>query len=72
VERYRRGPRLAVGEFIDWLTIKNQGESVVADIERIKTHPLVPRHIPVYGYIYQVETGGLVEVPEATQVGCAR
>lgn len=65
------GPGSRSGEFIDWLTIGNQGESVVADVERIKTHPLVPSHIPVYGYIYQVESGRLVEVPEATQAGRA-
>ncbi len=53
------------GEFIDWLTIKDQAESVATDVERIRTHPLVPRDIPVHGYIYQVETGRLVEVPES-------
>jgi len=53
------------GEFIDWLTIKDQAESVATDIERIRTHPLVPKNIPVYGYVYQVETGRLVEVPDA-------
>jgi carbonic anhydrase len=66
------GPGSRSGEFMDWLTIKNQSESVVADVERIETHPLVPRHIPVYGYIYQVETGRLVEVSEATHAGGAR
>ena len=65
------GPGSRSGEYIDWLTIEDQGASVIADVERIKTHPLVPRHIPVYGYIYQVESGRLVEVPEATQVGRA-
>jgi carbonic anhydrase len=65
------GPGSRTGEFIDWLTIKNQAESVVADVERIRTHPLVPGYIPVYGYIYQVETGRLVEVPAATQAGRA-
>jgi carbonic anhydrase len=65
------GPGSRSGEFIDWLTIKNQVESVVADVERIRQHPLVPPDIPIYGYIYQVETGRLVEVPRATQVGRA-
>jgi carbonic anhydrase len=65
------GPGSRTGEFIDWLTIKNQVESVVADVERIRIHPLVPQYIPIYGYIYQVETGRLVEVPQATQLGRA-
>jgi carbonic anhydrase len=59
------GPGSRQAEYIDWLTIKNLAESVATDVERIRTHPLVPKAIPVYGYIYQVETGRLVEVPEA-------
>jgi len=64
-----RGSRHA--DAVDWLTIQNQTESVVADVERIRSHPLVPKTIPVYGYVYQVETGRLVEVAEATKVGRA-
>jgi len=29
----------------------------------------VPRDIPVYGYIYDVRTGTLREVPRATAIG---
>jgi carbonic anhydrase len=58
-------------DFIDWLTIRDQAESVTTDIERIRKHPLVPREIPIYGYVYQVETGRLIEVPQATAVGRA-
>jgi carbonic anhydrase len=43
----------------------------VADVRRIRNHPLVPREIPIYGYIYDVKTGRLVEVAEATEVGKA-
>lgn len=66
------GPGSRQGEFIDWLTIKDQAESVATDVERIREHPLVPAEIPIYGYIYQVETGRLVEVPEATTRGRPR
>jgi carbonic anhydrase len=59
------------GDYIDWLTIKDQVESVTVDVNRIKTHPLVPNSVPVYGYIYDVKSGRLVEVPEATKVGAA-
>lgn len=65
------GPGSREGQFIDWLTIKEQAESVVADVERIRRHPLVPASIPIYGYIYHVESGRLVEVPRATEVGRA-
>ncbi len=56
-------------KYIDWLTIKNQEQSVLEDVIRIKSHPLVPSDIPVYGYIYDVKTGKLIEVPEATAAG---
>jgi carbonic anhydrase len=57
------------GDFIDWLTIKDQDESVVADVRHIRTHPLVPPEIPIYGFIYDVGTGRLNEVRKATEVG---
>ena len=57
---------------ISFLTISNLAGSVVEDVKRIKDHPLVPQHIPVYGYIYDVKTGNLIEVPEATTIGRAK
>src|SRR5258707_14898704 len=57
------------GDYIDWLTIADQRKSVVADVRRIRSHPLVPNEIPVYGYVYDVKTGRLIEIPEATEVG---
>ncbi|MBZ0160667.1 MAG: carbonic anhydrase [bacterium] len=65
------GPGSTEGAFIDWLTIGDQAESVCADVRRIRAHPLVPRDVPIYGYIYDVKTGQLVEVPEATRIGTA-
>ena len=60
------------GDFIDWLTIKDLAASVVVDVERIRQHPLVPRTIPIHGYIYEVTTGRLVELPRASELGRAR
>ncbi len=65
------GPGSTEGQFIDWLTIKEQSRSVAADVKRIRSHPLVPRDIPIYGYVYDVATGKLVEVAEATLAGRA-
>jgi carbonic anhydrase len=45
---------------------------VVEDVLRIHNHPLVPHDIPIYDYIYDVKTGQLFEVPEATTAGKAR
>ena len=57
------GPGSRQGDYIDWLTIRDQVESVQSDVERIRSHPLVPRSIALHAYIYQVETGRIVEVP---------
>jgi len=55
------------GKYINWLTFKDNAKSVVEDVQRIKNHPLVPKHIPVHGYIYDCKTGRLIEVPEASK-----
>jgi carbonic anhydrase len=65
------GGGCSAGHFVKWLTIKSQEESVTQDVKRIREHPLVPANIPIYGYIYDVTTGGLIEVPTATEAGRA-
>ena len=47
---------------IDWLTISDQTQAVIDDVNRIKEHPLVPDRIPVHGYLYDVRSGRLIEV----------
>ena len=66
------GPGSSDGKYINWLTIPDNAKSVVEDVTRIRNHPLVPGDIPIYGYIYDVKTGALVEVPEASKAGRAR
>ena len=66
------GPGSTEGSYIDWLTIADSTQSVVEDVTRIRNHPLVPGDIPIYGYIYDVKTGRLEELPEATQAGKVR
>jgi len=61
------GPGSSEGDFIDWLTIKSQTESVARDVRRIRSHPLVPGSVAIYGYVYDVKSGRLVEVPEAPE-----
>jgi carbonic anhydrase len=65
------GPGSTEGSYINWLTFTDNAKSVVEDVMRIRNHPLVPNDIPIYGYIYDVKSGKLVEVPEATTVGKA-
>lgn len=63
------GGSSGAAEYIEWLTIKDLKQSVVFDVTRIRTHPLVPATIPIYGYVYDVSSGKLIEVPEATEAG---
>ena len=66
-----KGPGSRAGEFIEWLTVKGQTQSVINDVERIRSHALVPHNIAIHGYIYDVGTGRLNEVTEATLRGAA-
>jgi len=66
-----KGPGSTEGDYIDWLTIADNARSVVADVARIRNHPLVPANVPIYGYIYDVRSGRLNEVAEATAAGKA-
>ena len=63
------GPGSTAGEKIDRLTIKDQAESVTEDVSTIRAHPLVPKDVAIYGQIYDVKSGRLIEVPEATEAG---
>lgn len=67
-----KGPGSRAGEFIEWLTVSDQQQAVLDDVQRIRNHPLVPGSIPIYGYIYDVASGKLLEVPGARQAGAAR
>jgi carbonic anhydrase len=64
-----RGPGSAEANYIDWLTISDNAQSVTEDVTRIRRHPLVPGRITIHGYIYDVTTGLLNEVSEATKAG---
>lgn len=57
------------GKYINWLIIKDQAQSVLEDVSRIRNHPLVPSAIPIFGYIYDVKSGQLMEVPTAIEAG---
>lgn len=65
------GPGSSEGDFIDWLAFPDETSSVVVDVARIRNHPLVPAYIPIHGYVYDVRSGKLIEVPEATRIGAS-
>jgi carbonic anhydrase len=67
-----KGPGSRAGEFIEWLTIADPQQAVVDDVTRLRNHPLIPKSIPIYGYVYDVATGKLNEVEGAKKAGAAR
>jgi carbonic anhydrase len=66
-----RGPGSNEGAYIGWLAIRDQAQAVIDDVERIRNHPLVPGSIPIYGFVYDVKSGKLLEVEGASAVGKA-
>jgi carbonic anhydrase len=65
------GPGSKAGDYIEWLTIRDQAQAVIDDVEHIRNHPLVPKSIPVYGFVYDVHSGKLIEVEGASAIGKA-
>ena len=59
------------GKYINWLTFTDNAKAVTEDVQRIRNHPLVPKNIPIHGYIYDCKTGLLSIVPEAAKAGQA-
>ena len=51
--------------------MKDNAAAVLADVRRIRSHPLIPKSIPIHGYIYDVRTGKLEEVLGAAGAGKA-
>ena len=68
----KHGHGASAGRFVKWHTIEDQPSSVTQDVRRIREHPLVAGHISIYGYVYDVHSGKLVEVAEATAAGRSR
>ena len=66
-----KGPGSRAGEYIEWLTIADPKQAVIDDVARIRNHPLVPRTIPINGFIYDVHSGKLLEVEGAQEAGKA-
>ncbi len=53
------------GRYINWLTISNLKDSVIEDVNRIRNHPLVSSKVSIWGFIYDVRSGKLIEVIES-------
>jgi carbonic anhydrase len=65
----KHGGGSVAGQYVHWHAFHDNPKSVTKDVQRIRNHPLVPGNIPIYGFIYDVKTGRLNEVAEATSAG---
>jgi carbonic anhydrase len=52
---------------IDFLPFTEVEQSVRDDVDFLKASPLIPRDIPIRGFVYDVKTGRLTEVAEAAR-----
>lgn len=66
------GPGSSEGQYINWMTIADPKRCLIDDVRRLRNHPLVPPVITIYGFMYDVATGALLEDAEASTVGRAR
>ncbi len=66
------GSGTSEAQYIDWLTIQHQEETIAEDIQRLRRHPLVPPWIPILGFLYEVHSDALHPVPVADSVGMAK
>ena len=55
----------AQGYKMKWYTFSNLKESISEDLEKIKNHPLIPKNINIYGFIYDAKTGKLQPIEPA-------
>ena len=62
-EKLRKQTGAAVVAPARFYAFSNPEENVREQVQKIKTHPWVPREIPVRGFVYDVRSGRLHEVP---------
>ncbi|WP_374999395.1 beta-class carbonic anhydrase [Aeromicrobium sp. CTD01-1L150] len=63
-EELRRRVGEVTGTDASWMSlgaIDDQEKTLVADVHRILSHPLVPDHVQVGGFLYDVDTGLLTQ-----------
>ena len=47
---------------VDFLPFADVEKSVREDVEELRRSPLIPREVPIRGFVYDVRTGGLTEI----------
>ena len=55
----------------DFLPFRDLAQSVRDDVARLRASPLIPREVPITGYVYDVKTGRIEEVELPAQTRAA-
>jgi len=60
----RRQVSESAGQDASWQTfhvIEDQAQALAEDVQRVRSHPLIPESVPIGGFLYDVDTGLLTQ-----------
>ena len=61
-----------IAEEIDWSSIISEPEALIEDVHNVRANPLISSDIPIYGMLMDIETGAIIEVQEAIDLGTSQ
>ena len=59
-------------EAIAWESIVSEPEALIEDVHKVRDHPLISSDIPIYGLLMDIETGQIIRVPAAIDLGTSQ
>lgn len=63
------GPGSVEGRYLKWHCFTDPEQALIDDVHRLRACSLIPKSIPVFGLIYEVETGRVRDVTGAYDPG---
>ena len=67
----KNGDGSAESKYKNFLTFKFHRENLTKDVGYIRKLPFIANNIPIYGHLFDIKTGRLIEIPEASEAGKA-
>lgn len=61
--------RFHQSDYVAFLAFENLKQSIIDDVYKVRTNTLISKKVRIHGYIYDVHTGKLHEVKEASKIG---
>ena len=55
------------GGHVPRIAVRDQEQTLAADVDRIRRHPLVPGEVSIYGFLLHVESGRFVQVAASSE-----